>query len=126
MNNKLRYCVTPLLTLAVFFYAFYYFPRVIQDHFNILVIASALTPCAVLLLTRVRLSVGVIQAITLQLIYTFYGAWYWEHRDAITDHYFSFENPLRLGVLTNIFIISLVLASIVRLLHAKLSRSPQA
>lgn len=120
MNSKLRQHLAPLLILVAFFYTFYYFPRVKEEHFNILVLASVLTPFVVLLAARVSIYLGLIQATALQLVYTLYAAWYWQHRDALTEHYFSFENPLRIAMLVKLFLVSLVIASAVRLALEKL------
>lgn len=122
MTNKLRQHLAPLLILVVFFYAFYYFPRVKEEHFNILVLASGLTPFIVLLFRGVSIRLGLIQATALQLVYTLYAVWYWQNRDALTEHYFSFENPLRIAMLLKLFIGSLVLASAIRLVLEKLRK----
>jgi len=113
MYKKLKFVAFPCAVFILFLIYFHYAPRVVEEHFNILLIASALTPL-VLILSQKSLNLSLVQSTTLQAVYLLYGVWYWEHRDALSDHYFSFENPLRIGLLLKVFAVSLLVTLVIR------------
>jgi len=109
-----RKWIVPGLVLLAFFITFRYLPRVKEEHFNVLVLASALAPFPILL-SRTGMVMGMIQAVMLQLVFVLYGTWFWQYRDALSDHYFSFENTLHTEFLMLLFVGALALATLTRL-----------
>lgn len=114
MDKKLNTYAAPLIILPVFLFAFHYVPGVKEGHHNMLVLASVLTPLLVVILAEVSLRAAIMHSIALQLFYILYGAWYWKQQDALTDHFFSFENELSVGFLIALFVGSLLLAILIR------------
>lgn len=116
-----RYSV-PLAVLTMFSLVFHFAPRVIEDHFNILVLAAMLTPLIILWSGTVDIKTGVFQSVVLEAVYIIYAKWYWQYRNRLMEGYFAFENPLMIDLLLIVFALSLAIAVIGKLLAGKVKR----
>lgn len=79
MGKQYRRYSAPLAVLTMFSLVFHFAPRVIEDHFNILLLATMLTPLIILWSGTVDIKTGVFQSVGLEVVYIIYAKWYWQY-----------------------------------------------